>query len=34
MKLYRYLVKETTTIPVDGDPLEIHCYGHSNDSIS
>lgn len=34
MRLYRYWVKETTTIPVDGEPLEIHCYGHSNDSIA
>ena len=32
MRLYRYWVKETTTISVDGEPLDIHCYGRSNES--
>lgn len=34
MRLYRHWVKETSTIAVDGEPLEIHCYGRSNESIS
>jgi len=33
MKLYRHWVKEAATIIVDGEPLEIHCYGRSNESI-
>ncbi len=33
MKLYRHWVKEAATIDVDGKPLEINCYGHSNESI-
>ncbi len=33
MKLYRYWVKEAATITVEGEPLEIHCYGRSNGSV-
>ncbi|MDP6182604.1 MAG: hypothetical protein QF609_02190 [Gammaproteobacteria bacterium] len=33
MKLYRHWVKEVTTITVDGQPLEINCFGRSNESI-
>ncbi len=33
MKLYRHWVKEAATIIVDGEPLEIHCYGRSNGSV-
>ncbi len=33
MRLYRHWVKEAATITVDGGPLEINCYGHSNESI-
>ena len=33
MKLYRHWVKEAATITVDGEPLEIHCYGRSNGSV-
>lgn len=32
MRFYRYWVKQSITISVDGEPTEIHCYGHSNAS--